>query len=45
MSHKKKNVKERPTWAPFFERKTKTLKEKKESIDKKHKKRYNNYTD
>lgn len=38
MAHKKKNKKERPTWIPFFERKTKTLKEKKENIEKKHKK-------
>lgn len=38
MSHKKKNQKERPTWTPFFERKTKTLKEKRDSLERKHKK-------
>lgn len=38
MAHKKKNRKERSTWEPFFIRKTKTLKEKKESLEKKHKK-------
>lgn len=38
MAHKKKNQKERPTWAPYFVRKTKTLQEKKNSIEKKHKK-------
>lgn len=36
MAHKKKTT-DRPTWAPYFVRKTKTLKEKKESIEKKHK--------
>lgn len=38
MAHKKKGAKERKTWAPYYERKTKTLKEKKESLEKKHKK-------
>jgi len=39
MAHKKKNAVERKSWTPFFERKTKTLKEKKENLEKKHKKR------
>lgn len=38
MAHKKKNQKERKTWAPFYTRKTKTFKEKKENLEKKHKK-------
>lgn len=42
MAHKKRNQKERPTWAPYFVRKTKTLKEKKENLEKKHKKRLDN---
>lgn len=37
MSHKKKGNKERPTWTPYFVRKTKTLKEKKEALARKHK--------
>lgn len=37
---KKKKV-PRPTWTPYYERKTKTLREKKNAIDKKHKKPYN----
>lgn len=38
MAHKKKNAKERPLWTPYYERKTKTFKEKKNSLEKKHKK-------
>lgn len=39
MAHPKKNRKERPSWAPYFVRKTKTLREKKESIERKHRKK------
>ena len=39
MAHKKKNRKERPLWTPYYVRKTKTLKERKENLEKKHKKR------
>ena len=39
MAHKKKDRKERPSWTPYFVRKTKTFKEYKESLERKHKKR------
>jgi hypothetical protein len=39
MAHKKKNRKERPLWTPYYVRKTKTFKEHKENLEKKHKKR------
>ena len=39
MSHPKKNRKERPLWTPYYVRKTKTFKEHKENLEKKHKKR------
>lgn len=39
MAHPKKNRKERPLWTPYYVRKTKTFKEHKENLEKKHKKR------
>lgn len=39
MAHKKKNRKERPLWTPYYVRKTKTFKEHKKNLEKKHKKR------
>lgn len=38
---KKSEHKERKTWVGYYERKTKTKKEKEESIRKKYKKGYN----
>ena len=39
MAHKKNNRRERPVWTPYFVRKTKTFKEHKENLERKHKKR------
>ena len=39
MAHKKKNRKERPLWTPYYVRKTKTFKEHKENLERKHKKK------